>query len=171
MEAAVEKRGSHMKVIEKMNNFFRTFCTILLILMTCLVIFQVLSRKFFKFSVAQVEEIARYCMIWVGLLGAAIGISTKSHVAVEILRDMFSFKYKKAAVLVTDLVMALFFVILLVYGIKLSNQAMTQSSPSMPFLKMGFIMAGVPLTGIVGLINIVDIAIKEAREKPADSQV
>lgn len=152
-----------MKTIAKINELFRMLCTILLILMTALVIFQVLSRKFFNISVAEVEEIARYCMIWTGLLGAAVGIYTNSHVAVELVRDKLPSKLKKAATLFSYLVMSLFFMILLVFGAKLTNQAMTQTSTSMPFLKMGFIMFVIPLAGTLGLINLFALVVQELR--------
>lgn len=158
-----------MKVIEKINDFIRTLCTILLILMTSLVIFQVISRKFLNVSIAEVEEISRYCMIWVGLLGAALGIYTKSHVAVELFRDRFPPKLKKAAVIFSIVVMALFFLILLYFGIQLSNQAMTQRSPSMPALKVGFIMAVVPITGAVALLNLAAMFVQEIRASSKSS--
>ncbi|HHW30243.1 MAG TPA: TRAP transporter small permease [Clostridiaceae bacterium] len=158
-----------MKVIEKINGFLRVICTVLLILMTSLVIFQVLSRKFLNISIAQVEEISRYCMIWVGLLGAALGISTKSHVAVELFRDKLPPKLQKAAILFSILVMALFFLILLFFGTQLSIQAMTQRSPSMPALKIGFIMFVVPITGAVALMNLAALFVQEVSSSSKSS--
>lgn len=153
-----------MKFIKKTNNAIQTFCGYLLILMTLLVVFQVISRKFLGISVAQVEEISRYCMIWSALLGTAVGIYSKSHVAVEFVIEKISNKYQRYAYIFTYLMMALLLVILVYHGTNLSIQAMTQRSPSMPFLKMGYIMMVVPLTGIIGIINLVSMTVADLKK-------
>ena len=94
-------------------------------------------------------------MIWVALLGSALGIINNSHVAVDILVDKLSKDKKKIATIFIYIMMMSLFLIFLFYGIKLSNQAMNQRSPSMRWLKMGFIMASVPLTGVLGIVNII----------------
>jgi len=159
-----------MKFIKGMNQFLRNVCTTLLILMTCLVIFQVVSRKFLGISIAQVEEIARYCMIWVGLLGAGICVISKAHIAVEVVRDQFPPKIKKIATMVSYILMFLFFSILIYYGSDLVNSSMMQFSPSMPWLKMGYVMSVVPLMGIIGNINIVYLIIDEFIVKKEKSE-
>lgn len=144
-----------MVVLKKINHIFRIFCATLLIIMTALVAFQVISRKFLHMSVAQVEEIARYCMVWVGLLGASIGITTNSHVAVELFIHKLPKKIKLIIGAITYIIISLFFIILLYFGSLLTKQAMFQISPSMSFLKMGFIMAVIPLSGALGIYNLV----------------
>jgi hypothetical protein len=98
---------------------------------TVLVIFQSL-RMFFKFSVAQVEEIARLLHDLGGVIGAAIGIQTKSHVAVEIIRICSHIDTKRwpSCSVSGD---GPFFPHPRGFRCELSFQAMTQTSPSMPF--------------------------------------
>lgn len=142
------------KGVAAINRGCRYFCTVLLIIMTLLVIFQVISRKFLHLSVAQVEELSRYCMIWAALLGSSLGIATRSHVAVTLLVDRLPGRIRRIAGCLAHIVAAVFFLIITVYGSRLSIQALTQTSPSMPFLKTGYIMTVIPLSGFIGLLNI-----------------
>ena len=149
-----------MKTITKINNIIRVVCASLLILMTAFVTFQVISRKMLNLSVSQVEELSRYCMIWVALFGSALGIINNSHVAVDMLIDKLKGKNRKMASIFVYIMMASLFIIFLYFRTKLSIQAMGQRSPSMTWLKMGFVMMCVPLTGLLGIVNIVSMIFK-----------
>lgn len=152
-----------MTTIKRMNELLRYLCTALLITMTSLVVFQVISRKYLHISVAEVEELARYCMIWVALLGAAIGIQTKTHVAVEIIQKKFKATWQTPITLFVYLCMGLLLLIFVYFGTPLCLQAMTQRSPSMPFLRIGFVMSVVPISGLIGLINLAGLAVEALR--------
>lgn len=154
-----------MKVITKVNNFIKDICAVLLVLMTFLVILQIIFRTIINHSVAEIEEIARYCMIWVALLGSALGVLNKSHVAVDLLVGKLSSNKKRFFSILSYILMGMIFLIFLYYGTALSKQAMLQQSPSMPWLKMGYIMSVIPITGLLGLVNIIAIIVEELKNK------
>ncbi|MCL4515228.1 MAG: TRAP transporter small permease [Firmicutes bacterium] len=58
---------------------------ILILVMSLLAFVQVLTRYVFKYPLPWIEELTRYIMVWMVLIGAATGVASKSHLGVEIM--------------------------------------------------------------------------------------
>ncbi len=80
-------------VIDKVSYLTYIFvywvCCVIMVIITAVVLYQVYGRYFLRQSPFWSEEIARYLMIWMGLLAAGSGIRTLSHVNVRFLLDKF----------------------------------------------------------------------------------
>ncbi len=152
-----------MKIINKVDSVVRVLATILLTAMVILVLMQVLGRTFKLWPVAQIEELARYTMIWSALLGSAIGILSHAHVNVEIFRNMLPVKARKTVTIVSDIIVLIFFCIIFYHGLTITSRAVTQLSTSMPWLSMAYIMVIIPLCGFIGAINSIALIIQDIK--------
>ncbi len=76
--------------MNKLKKLFKTMTSIeigiisvLFVMMILCIFVQVLNRNFFKLTINWTEELARYCMIYVAMLGAEIGLRDGSQMCVE----------------------------------------------------------------------------------------
>jgi C4-dicarboxylate transporter DctQ subunit len=60
-----------------------SICTLFLTLMSLVVIVQVFSRYIFNFSFVWAEELVRYLMIWMVMLGSALVQSRNEHIRID----------------------------------------------------------------------------------------
>ncbi len=56
-----------------------------ILIMSLLAFVQVLTRYVFKYPLPWIEELTRYIMIWMVLIGAATAVASKAHLAVEVM--------------------------------------------------------------------------------------
>jgi TRAP-type C4-dicarboxylate transport system permease small subunit len=78
-----------MKIIEGLDNLLtrieRWLIVILLSGMTTLAFLQVVLRNFFHFGFLWADPLLRYCVVWVGFLGAALASREEKHFGIEFL--------------------------------------------------------------------------------------
>jgi len=92
---------------------------IILIIMTVLVIVQVFSRYLFNHSFVWSEELVRYLMIWMVMIGAALVQSTNDHIRIDYFPRMLNIRGRIVLETIFRLFTLTFMIILLVKGQKL----------------------------------------------------
>ncbi|HOX11290.1 MAG TPA: TRAP transporter small permease [Spirochaetia bacterium] len=122
--------------------------------MSVLVILQVVFRYAIQSSLSFSEELARFLFVWTAFLGSAVALAKRAHVSIEIVVAHLPRKLKRGAILVTNGLGAIFFLILIVYGILMTIRTLDQTSAAME-LSMGFVYVVVPLSGLIMLMNLV----------------
>lgn len=105
-----------IKVKMGMNFILASLCTIFLVFMTLLVLWQVFSRYVLGAPSAFTEELVRYCLIWTGFIGAAYAFSARAHMQLTIVRDQFSEENRKRINAVVDTIILVFALIFMVIG-------------------------------------------------------
>lgn len=129
----------------------RVLCAVLLVAMVVLVIVQVGSRYIFSAPVDQTEELSRYAMVWAALLGSSVAIFDRSHVAVTLLVNKFPPGSRKLLACFVHLCIAVFCLLLVWHGWRLTQRSMIQMSTTLP-IRMGYVTAVIPLCGAFGLL-------------------
>ena len=154
-----------MKFLNKLNSATQDISTIILLIMTGLVLFQVLARYVLLLPVAQTEELARYAMIWMALIGSANAIRSNTHIAVDLLCNKLPEKLKKCVKVFSYICIMSFCLILFYYGSILTKRSMMQMSPSMTWLKMGYITCVLPISGGLGILYCLEHIINTIKAK------
>jgi TRAP-type C4-dicarboxylate transport system permease small subunit len=131
----------------------RVLASAICLLMAAMVV-NVLWQVFTRFILGRpssfTEETARYMMIWVGFLGSAYAVGTKSHLALDLITARLHGGRKRASELLIHVVVLVFALVVLVGGggrlvwIQLS---LGQLSAALQ-VKLGYICLVVPLAGI-----------------------
>jgi TRAP-type C4-dicarboxylate transport system permease small subunit len=124
------------------------------------VLWQVITRFLLNNPSSYTEEIARFLLIWIGLIGAAYGIGRKIHLAIDVLRQKLP-KDKKRIVnfLIHGIVLLFAFTVMIIGGIYLVilTFELRQISAALQ-LKLGYVYLAVPLSGILmafySLVNL-----------------
>ena len=77
-----------MERLRKLNDFLcfalTKICLIMVLLFTCVVIFQVLARNYILVSVPWTDEVALILFVWSVFLGAAVALRKRMHYLVDL---------------------------------------------------------------------------------------
>lgn len=89
-------------------DLFETINVAALILMIVIVALQITARYILRISIPWTEEAARYTLILITFLGAAISLARDEHIRINVLLERISPKKRGYLQLVYDVVIALF---------------------------------------------------------------
>jgi TRAP-type C4-dicarboxylate transport system permease small subunit len=115
------------------------------------VLWQVFSRYLLANPSSFTDELARYLMIWVGVLGAAYVAGKGNHVAITYFSEKFSVSnFKRVKLLINLFIMGFAFLGMFFGGLRLVyiTLILEQLSPSLK-IPLGVVYAVIPLSGIL----------------------
>lgn len=115
------------------------------------VLWQVVSRYLLKSPSSFTDELARFLLIWIGILGASYATGKRMHLAINILINRFSKKVRTIINLFINGAVSLFALFVMVIGggnliyilLKLGNTTPALSIP------IGCIYTVIPISGIL----------------------
>ena len=97
------------KVLAILQKLEAALCITMFLIMTGCCILQVLNRNIFKISsISWTEELARFSMIWMALLGSEMGLRYGKQMSVEAVVNKLPRTVKKFVEVIGDLVCAIF---------------------------------------------------------------
>jgi len=115
------------------------------------VLWQVFTRFILKNPSAFTEELARFLLIWVGLLGAAYATGRKMHLAIEVILERLEGKIREIAEFAIQFFILLFaLLVMVVGGIRLVGitLALDQISAALR-IKLGYVYLVLPISGLL----------------------
>ena len=136
---------------DKINQYLGHFLALLMTIMTIDVLWGVFTRYAMGNQASWSEELARFLLIWIGILGAAYASGQNMHLAIDLLSPKLEGKSKYRLAAGIRLVIILFaFCILVIGGFRLIyiTQVLGQMSPALQ-IPMTVVYAVLPLSGIL----------------------
>ena len=115
------------------------------------VLWQVFSRYILQNPSSLTEEIARFLLIWLGILGAAYASGQRAHLAIDILPPKLNPTNRVRLRIGINLLIILFSLAVLVIGggnLVYVNHILGQSSAAL-HLPLSYVYAVVPLSGVI----------------------
>lgn len=140
-----------MELRNKIDKTLGSALTIIMGLMVVNVLWQVFSRFVLGAPSSFTDELSRYLMIWVGILGAAYVSGRNMHVAIDVVPlKTGPATQKKLRVLVFLLVILFAFAAMVVGGLRLVyiSFLLGQTSPALQ-IPLAFVYAVIPVSGIL----------------------
>jgi len=119
--------------------------------MTLDVLWGVLTRYILGSQASWSEELARFLLIWIGILGAAYASGQKMHLAIDLLKPKLSLKgQRRLTVFINTLVILFALTVMVIGGIRLIyiTQTLGQLSAALR-IPMALIYLVVPVSGIL----------------------
>lgn len=132
-------------------------CAALLTGMTLIAGWQVFSRRVFGFTPPWAEELPRYAMVWLGLVGAALGLRRGSHLAVEFVVRKLGPRAARGIAALVWAVEAIFAAAMVWYGVGVARYFMSETSPATR-IPVGLIYLAVPVSGLLMLLFLAEQA-------------
>ena len=126
---------------------------IIMTLLTGTVLLQVITRGI-GYSMPGTEEFSRLMIVWLTFLGSSLAFYEKMHLAVTFFVRRFrqgARKYLQAAV---NILIIIFYIIVIYYGTLLSITAMGSTSSTLQIPMSAFYMA-IPVSGIFAIFFII----------------
>ncbi len=127
----------------------------LLSVMVFITFILVISRFIFSYSFPWVEELTRYLMVWLMLLGAAVVLRTDKHISVNFFADYFSDSLKTILNIIFQLLIISYLVILAVVGYRTANMMWILKSPSMGF-SLFWVYLALPVSSVMMIVYAVN---------------
>lgn len=124
---------------------------VLMGIMVVNVIWQVTTRFVLQSPSSFTDELARYLLIWVGLLGAAYATGKRLHLAIDIVPSQAGPRSQRVLnVIINLLVVAFALFVMVVGGLRLVFITLTldQTSPALG-IPLGFVYTALPLSGLL----------------------
>ena len=115
------------------------------------VLWQVASRYIFNSPSPFTDELSRYILIWVGLLGAAYTTGQSKHVAIDMIENKFSEETLAKLNLLMHIIVSLFALVAMVIGgarLVLISLQLEQTSSAL-HIPLGYVYTVVPLSGLL----------------------
>jgi len=117
--------------IEYLDNTTATFLWIGMGLMLFAIVFHVIGRYFFGRTYMGTMELIRYTMVWTSMLGASNAFTSGEHMGIELLKNKVLKKTWSRIDLLANILLCVFFVAMLIGGIKISFKNWNQISLGM----------------------------------------
>lgn len=140
-----------MKLRAQIDKVLERTLVAIMSLMVINVLWQVFSRYLLANPSSFTDELARYLMIWVGVLGAAYVAGKGNHVAITYFSEKFSqVNQKRVRVIINLIVLSFALFGMLVGGLRLVNVTLflEQLSPALK-IPLGVVYAVIPLSGLL----------------------
>lgn len=103
-------------VVELLCRLLEILCNVMLAVMTAVIAGLVISRNLLGFSPPWSEEITRYLLVWLTMMGAAVLLWRDDHIRLDLLNQRFSAKVQHAVAFALRLLILGFLVILAQQG-------------------------------------------------------
>ncbi len=136
-------------LIRKLNY---SLIIILFAVQICIVFSQVIWRFIFNNPFSWSEEIARYLQVWIILFSSSVCIEKSRHLSIDYLKGNISKKFQKLLHIISYVMISVFSISIIVYGIQFIMRVGYQSTPSVQ-LPLGIIYIAFPIAGFHMLLE------------------
>ncbi len=135
----------------KINNILSKLLKVIMSLMVDNVLWQVFSRYVLDSPSSFTDELARYLMIWLGILGAAYVSGQNAHVAIDFLPKKLNLRKQRKLGHLVNIIIVLFAIFALVIGgfrLVYLTFILEQYSPALK-LPLAVVYLVMPLSGML----------------------
>jgi|SRR5690554_5508799 len=142
----------------KIEKILSAFLGLLMALMVLDVTWQVATRFILNEPSSYTEELARFLLVWIGLLGAAYAYRKKAHLGLDILSQKLEGQAKRKLDIFISLVCILFSCLIMIYGgtkLMLLTLDLEQTSAALQ-VKIGYLYSVIPLSGLLIVLFSID---------------
>lgn len=145
---------------------------VVLIIAVAFLVFDVVWGVFTRYVMGNqakwTEELARYLLIWVSLLGGAVAFGTKGHLGVDFFVGKFDPAVQKLLAIFVHLVVLFFAVSIFLYGGgRVAFDAMDQTTQTLAPLMKGHIYLALPIAGVFMILFTVENLIETLATPPS----
>ncbi|WP_456274513.1 TRAP transporter small permease [Bacillus sp. AK031] len=137
--------------------------SLLMAVLISLVFMQVVLRYVFSSGMVWAEELDRYLFVWLMFLGITMGIYKQKHIAITFITDRLR-KMKKTIESLVQLIMVVFFVILLWQGYQFVLISMSGMASVLP-INLGVVYAIIPASSLLAIIFLIILVVNRKEEK------
>ncbi len=140
------------RLFSGMDTIVNWILALILTAMLIVVSAQVWYRFVLNDPLAWSEELARYLFVWISFLGSAVGVRMQVHLGIDLIDKILSPKGRRIMTLAVNLLIQIFLVVVIYWGIRILKVVQFQKSASMG-IPMTYPYLAVPVGSGLMLIN------------------
>ena len=126
-----EVQYSRFNPITIIRHIIKLLLLVLFVVIIFSVAYQVVSRYVFEAPPAWTEEVARFSLVWLVLLGSSVCIRKSRHFNVDYVTQLMSERTKFYLNLTLNVLVVLFLSVALYYGIQVMSRSFYITSPAL----------------------------------------
>lgn len=138
----------------RVGKIFKHFVVLAFGAIVLVTLVQVFMRYVMSSPLKWAEELSRYIFVWAIMVSVAIGGVEEAHIRLNMVTTKFGKTAQLVFYLLGQVIMAVFNMVLLVYGLRLAVQNLAVMSPAMK-IPIGIAYAGIPVGAVVVLFFLV----------------
>jgi TRAP-type transport system small permease protein len=127
---------------------------LLLGLMLLVVVILVVARYVFSIPIFGGDELARYLMFYMVMVGSTVAIRLDQHPRLTLVLAMLSERHQKCMRLVIDLMVALVLGVMFYHGLDMANEEAITSTPSLRW-SFFWVYIAIPIGAATGLVELI----------------
>jgi TRAP-type C4-dicarboxylate transport system permease small subunit len=147
-----------------------TLVVALTALMTAVVLIGVFTRYMLGEALPWPEELARYTMTWLSWIGGGLALRRGAHIATDLAINALPERARKAVLFVGNVLVAIFLVILIVYGWQLVGRAGFQTTAALG-VSMQIPYAALPIGAVLMLYHLAIVTFFPSLEVQRDTEL
>jgi TRAP-type C4-dicarboxylate transport system permease small subunit len=147
---------------DKLEKFLEKMVGLLTGVMVLLLMAQVATRYVLRGSMYWAGEMAVWVFIWITYLGAALLYRRKGHIVVKLIDFVLSKRAKKIVEILTDIIVAVFIVIIFYYSIPVV-QAYSNQYATAIHISRGLMFLSLPVSLVLIFIFMIDSILQKIR--------
>lgn len=120
---------------------------------------QVLSRTLIGHSIPWSEELARFLMIYLVFIGAALALRKQQLIAIEFVAEKAKFNTRRFLKITSNVIGIVFFGVIFVQGLEVMARVQTQVSAALQ-LPMSVVYAALPIGAVLLTMNAIAVIIE-----------
>lgn len=142
--------------------------SLLLTVMVATVAWQVTSRYVFNSPSIFTDELARFLLMWIGMLGTTYAFGSKAHLSMDYLHTFLRAETVKIIKVTLPILSIVFMGFVMVWGgTLLTLNTMKQLSPVL-YIPMGVVYSILPITGVINIFYFITYITDELALKESD---
>ena len=143
-----------------------TILLILLVLMTCIMGIQIVSRYIFQNSLTWSEELVRYMFVWSAFLGIPFCIKHGLSIKVDQFRNLFPIPLQKALMYIDKIIIFVLFLVMFIYSclVVKASYLSGQTSPAMQ-IPMWIVQLSVCVSSLLSMMRSIQNFVNLIRGK------
>jgi TRAP-type C4-dicarboxylate transport system permease small subunit len=145
------------RLVDGLSSAVMIVCNVVLVIMTGVIVMLVTTRNFMGFSYAWSEELTRYLLVWLSMLGAAVLLRRDDHIALDLLPNALPSKARVGLVLALRLPVLAFLALLLQQSWLTAIARATTRAPALG-VSISWAYAAIPVMALLmlvfGLFNV-----------------
>jgi len=142
------------KLYAFVNRFLENVMALLMLFIVLLLFCEVVSRYVLNAPISWSEEMATYAFIWMIYIGSGVAFYRHAHIRVDYISYKLNPETIKRIEFGLNLLMAIFFIFLLITGIRFAVPNLHADSYTLPVIKLGWIYVAVPIGALLMLCNL-----------------
>lgn len=153
------------KTIDGLNVVAEFVCHRLLELIVCVTFLQVVMRYVFSSPTKWSEETAMICLVWYGMIAAAICVRRHQHIAITFFRDLAGPRIARFLDIAAQVATFIFALVLIYSGLKLTELTGAVKLPASGFPKSTLYLSALA-GGVLICLNVVANLITNSLDLP-----